>query len=90
MKIKYDHVKVRFFLSKKASEKLGHNIDHVGFNRFIDKLAVQECVEGIDYGSGHCGIYIDIDITCDPELLPARIASLISHARSLTLDYLDE
>jgi hypothetical protein len=83
MHLKYDGVVVRFFLDWKVSMKLEHDVDNPALNAAADELQAQPDVTGVDIGSGHAGIYLDVHLSCDPGQVAGRVAGLLEFARKL-------
>jgi hypothetical protein len=82
MKLTYDTCKVRFYLSWRTSCKLGHDVSKL--NPLVDALpeAIQNIV-GWESGSGHTGLYVDLELDCHPGMIEGVIKEIKKRANRI-------
>jgi hypothetical protein len=85
MKLKYDNVTIRFFLPWKQAVKVDHDVSHRGLNDAADAIVKVPCVDSVDIGSGHCGMYFDIEMNCEPTQIHNCIDDVVKYAKSLKI-----
>lgn len=59
------------------------HVDNPALNAAADELQTQPDVTGVDIGSGHVGIYLDVHLICEPGQIAGRVAGLLEFARKL-------
>lgn len=85
MLLTYDAATIRLFLEWDTSVQLDHDVDHRGLNTAVDQIQALPYVAGVDIGSGHAGMYLDIHLSSDIRDIHQRITDLIDYAKGLKL-----
>ncbi len=84
MNLTYDSAILRFFLPWQLSRKFNHDVDNRQVSNMADNIELcLEAIKGISIGSGHQGIYFDIELVCDASFLPDYVDLIRKHAKEL-------
>ena len=84
LELQRDRTAVRFFLPWELSRWLDNDPGNPGLEDALRLLSSQYW-RVLEVGSGHSGIYLDVQMNCPPEDVEDRVAALIKRAQTIEM-----